>query len=137
MFVPRIAGASGGNDRSACAKPHPPPPSSRHDLTLTARRFSVGDDTNLSPRKLKPGELDSLLVSYGGALRLRDGSLRLGDRGTITVFEDTESIAGKLESLMENRFARTVGVHIMYDVYGVAPDPGRFRLIAVKPGYAP
>ncbi len=106
------------------------------ELTLTAFKFSVTDDGGLKPTGLEPGEVQSLLMVSGmqGVVRLRDGSLRLGYRGALYVFDDCEGTAQKISLLRAGNFSRSAGIHIVYDGIGVKPGPEKFRIIAKSAG---
>ena len=101
------------------------------EMTLTAFKFRVVDNGGLEPLELKEGELQTLLDSTDGygVIRLVDLSLRLGHKGTLYAFDDTEGIAQKISLLRAGGFSRSGGIHIVYDGLGVEPDPEDFKLI--------
>ena len=106
------------------------------ELTLTAFKFRVKDDGFLEQTGLEPGEIQSFIVASGmqGVVRLRDGSLRLGYRGALYVFDDCEGTAQKISLLRAGNFSRSAGIHIVYDGIGVKPEPKYFRIIAKSAG---
>jgi hypothetical protein len=102
------------------------------EIVVTALKFNVGDDGVLEKMPLARGELDRLIRAYDGKgqVRLPDGTLRIGDRGALYVYNDCESVAQTVRELINNGFARIGGFHILYDGFGMHPDAEDFVVIA-------
>lgn len=102
------------------------------EIVVTALKFNVGEDGVLEKMPLVRRELDRLIHAYDGKgqVRLPDGTLRIGDRGELYVYNDCESVTRTVREIINGGFARIGGFHILYDGYGMHPDAEDFRVIA-------
>jgi len=107
------------------------------ELIVTAFKFRVMGDGGLEAEDLPPGELQDLLrgADEDGYIRLRDGSLRFGYRGSLYAFDDREGTAQKISSMRNlNGISRSGGIHITYESRGVKPEAGDFKDYAKSAG---
>ncbi|MDD4986801.1 MAG: hypothetical protein PHQ43_13695, partial [Dehalococcoidales bacterium] len=68
------------------------------ELILSGFKFRFGDNGNLEPEKPEQGEIQDIIRDSGGygIVRLRDGTLRLGFKGSLYIFDDCEGRAQKI-----------------------------------------
>ena len=95
-----------------------------HEVTISAVKWQVHDGI-LEPADIPAGEMDRLITTRGdtGAVRLGDGSLRIGNHGFLYGYIDTETVTNLISSLRSISSIRVGGIHIKYDATGPFPTP--------------
>ena len=102
------------------------------DLAPAAAKYRVTPDGSLVAVESQRGEVAFLFAIVSGTpgVRLRDGSLRIGNRGDFFVIEDIESIVQKIARLRSGPLSSSAGIHLICDEYGILIGPGEMRRIA-------
>jgi len=102
------------------------------EFTLTAAKFILNNGGGLERVRIERGELEDLVDAIGDTamIRMRDGTCRLGHGGFLYVYGDEASVARLAGRMREGTLARSGGIHLVYDGYGVSPTPSSIREIA-------
>lgn len=98
------------------------------DIKLSAVKKSVSESESGKSLIPEPGEIENIIKTAGenGIIHVQDGSLRLGYGGYIYIFDNMESISGKIKSLRDGILSHSSGITVSFEKEGVYPDSKEF-----------